>query len=98
MPVAVIIGLMAMKLQQTQRDILEDLPYPGWRGIDKQPNHRYEGSDGSRYPPGLLQRHMARTPSKKTRPMASAPYSMALRASSARVIPQILTRVRMIRL
>ena len=60
-PVAVIIGLMAMKLQQTQRDIPEDMPYPGWRGIDKQSNHRYEGGDGSRYPPGLLQRHMART-------------------------------------
>jgi len=59
--VAVIIGLMAVKLQQTQRDVLEDMPYPGWRSIDEQANQRHEGRNGSRNLPGLLQRHMART-------------------------------------
>jgi hypothetical protein len=51
---------MAMELQQTQRDILEDMPYLGRRSIDEQANHRYEGSDGSHDPLCLFQRHMAR--------------------------------------
>jgi hypothetical protein len=86
----VIIGLMAVKLQQREFS----MTYRISAAKHRRTNHRYEGGDACYPPPcsSVMARAALENQADRT-----APYSTALRASSELVMPQILTRVRMIR-
>ena len=84
-----------MKLQQVERNGIERSANRRRRRIDEQADDGDERRNASRDGSRLIEADAARRPDQKTSPIASAPARAAATASSTRVMPQILTRVRM---